>query len=63
MLNPQTRTFLLAVGCVFSLLAYGQERPVFEISTDKAYDPGQVPAYAGDHQAIYSHIDEQLPYH
>lgn len=40
-----------------------QERPRFAIETDDAYDPGSVPAYAGEHTAVYAHIDDSLHLH
>jgi acetylornithine deacetylase/succinyl-diaminopimelate desuccinylase-like protein len=39
------------------------ERPQFEITTDEAYDPSTVPAYAGRHDAVYEHIDASIDRH
>ncbi len=41
----------------------GISRPVFQIETDKAYNPAAVPAYGGDHSEVYAHIDQSLPAH
>jgi acetylornithine deacetylase/succinyl-diaminopimelate desuccinylase-like protein len=38
-------------------------RPRFEIATDEAYDASTVAPYAGDHAAIYAHIDANLDSH
>jgi len=38
-------------------------RPVFSISTSEAFDPEAVTAYAGNHDAVYAHIDENLDRH
>jgi acetylornithine deacetylase/succinyl-diaminopimelate desuccinylase-like protein len=35
----------------------------FGFQTDEAFDASSIPAYAGDHQAIYAHIDEHLDEH
>jgi acetylornithine deacetylase/succinyl-diaminopimelate desuccinylase-like protein len=43
--------------------AAGAERPKFPLESDKAYDPSRVPAYTGDHAAVYEHIDESLEQH
>lgn len=40
-----------------------QERPRFAIETDDVYDPGSVPAYAGEHSAVYAHIDDSIHRH
>ena len=40
-----------------------QERPRFAIETDDAYDPASVPAYAGEHAAVYAHIDDSILAH
>jgi len=39
------------------------ERPAFELATDAAYDVAGIPAYAGDHAAVYAHIDANLDRH
>lgn len=38
-------------------------KPQFTIDTDEAFDPSLVPAYAGEHTAIYAYIDEHLDDH
>lgn len=38
-------------------------RPVFELTTDRAYDFDAVPVYRGDHAAVYDHIDANLDRH
>ncbi len=38
-------------------------RPEFTITTDQAFDPASIPAYEGQHEAIYAHIDEHLEEH
>ena len=32
-------------------------RPAITFSTDEVFDAGAIPAYAGDHQDVYAHID------
>jgi acetylornithine deacetylase/succinyl-diaminopimelate desuccinylase-like protein len=54
---------VLACLLAVALSAVGQERPTFTIQTDAAYDPAQVPAYAGDHKAVYAHIDQSIVAH
>ena len=48
---------------VFGDSAPAQERPRFAIETAQAYDPSGVPAYAGEHAAIYARIDESIDDH
>jgi acetylornithine deacetylase/succinyl-diaminopimelate desuccinylase-like protein len=38
-------------------------RPRFEPSTEDAFDPASIVAYAGEHAEIYAHIDEHLEQH
>jgi len=40
-----------------------QARPVFTITTGEAFDPEVVPPYAGSHDAVYAHIDQNLERH
>ncbi|MCW8873404.1 MAG: M20/M25/M40 family metallo-hydrolase [Xanthomonadales bacterium] len=54
---------LLAWLLMIVQTAAGQDRPSFSIGTDEAYDPSVVPAYAGDHQDVYSHIDGSIDQH
>jgi acetylornithine deacetylase/succinyl-diaminopimelate desuccinylase-like protein len=46
-----------------ALLADAPVRPQFEITTDEAFDPSSIPAYAGEHPAVYAHIDASLERH
>ena len=39
------------------------KRPVFPFTTDERYEPQQVAAYAGDHSAVYAHIDANIEAH
>ncbi len=39
------------------------ERPVHQLATTEAYDVGAIPAYAGDHAAVYDYIDANLDDH
>jgi acetylornithine deacetylase/succinyl-diaminopimelate desuccinylase-like protein len=43
--------------------ALSSERPRFEVSTDEAFSTASVPAYPGDHEAVYRHIEEHLDEH
>ena len=38
-------------------------RPVFNLTTDAAYDIGSIAAYDGDHAAVYDYIDNNLDKH
>jgi len=38
-------------------------RPRFTITTEDAFDPASIPAYSGEHSAVYAHIDEHLEDH
>lgn len=51
------------VALIFVSSALGVERPRFTIDTEAAYDPSAIPAYAGDHADIYTHIDESIDEH
>ena len=39
------------------------ERPVHQLATTEAYDVGSIPAYDGDHAAVYDYIDANLDDH
>ncbi len=39
------------------------ERPTHQLATTEAYDVGAIPAYAGDHTAVYDYIDANLDRH
>ncbi|MCU0989083.1 MAG: M20/M25/M40 family metallo-hydrolase [Xanthomonadales bacterium] len=59
---------LAAVMPGFAAPAFGDsapapERPRFAIETEQAYDPSAVPAYPGEHAAIYARIDESIDDH
>ena len=41
----------------------GGPRPSFTFTTDEAFDPATVPAYAGDHGKVYAYIDAHLDEH
>jgi acetylornithine deacetylase/succinyl-diaminopimelate desuccinylase-like protein len=55
----------LFAALFLSLLLCGQvsARPQLEITTDAVFDPAAVPAFAGDYDAIYRHIDDNLEAH
>ena len=60
----------IALGLSFLLLlttlsagAAEPRRPTFTVSTERAYDASRVPAYAGDHEAVYAHIDQSIDRH
>jgi acetylornithine deacetylase/succinyl-diaminopimelate desuccinylase-like protein len=38
-------------------------RPAISITTQEAFDPGSVPAYAGRHDAVYAHIEANKAQH
>jgi acetylornithine deacetylase/succinyl-diaminopimelate desuccinylase-like protein len=40
-----------------------RDRPRFEVKSDEAFTADSVPAYGGDHPAIYRHIDDHLDGH
>ncbi len=59
---------LIAIACLTVLgttPAFAQRagEPVFQFSTNERYDASRIPAYRGDHQAIYRHIDANLDRH
>jgi acetylornithine deacetylase/succinyl-diaminopimelate desuccinylase-like protein len=61
---PKKRLPLLVlIALLAAAAALAQERPRFAITTDEAYDPASVPAYAGRHPAIYEHIDQSVGQH
>ena len=35
-------------------------RPRFELTTDEVFDAANIPAYSGNHDAIYAYIDDNL---
>jgi acetylornithine deacetylase/succinyl-diaminopimelate desuccinylase-like protein len=69
--NPRAVSAIAA--CAAAVLAFAavthaeaapaQERPRFTIATEQVYDPSEVPAYAGEHPAIYAHIDASIDDH
>jgi acetylornithine deacetylase/succinyl-diaminopimelate desuccinylase-like protein len=59
----KTLTAGLLVLCLQAMATNAQERPKFEISAAEAYDPAVVPAYAGEHKAVYDHIDASISGH
>jgi acetylornithine deacetylase/succinyl-diaminopimelate desuccinylase-like protein len=38
-------------------------RPTWDITTEEAFDASVIPAHAGDHAAVYAHIDANLEAH
>lgn len=53
-----------ATPLLFLALAAGQDsRPRFSISTAEKFDPEAIPAYRGNHEAVYRHIDSHLDHH
>lgn len=57
------RSLSLVLLLVAAVASHASSRPQFEISTDAVFDPAAVPAYSGDHDAIYRHIDANLDAH
>ena len=53
----------IAIVSLLFVSVSAAERPQFTIDTDSVYDPSQVAAYQGDHQAIYAYIDDSLEEH
>ena len=43
--------------------AASPSRPNFDLTTDKVFDPGAVPAYRGNHDEVYAYIDEHIDQH
>ena len=45
-------------------LAAGQDpRPRLDISTEEKFEAKAIPAYQGNHEAVYRHIDSHLDHH
>jgi acetylornithine deacetylase/succinyl-diaminopimelate desuccinylase-like protein len=53
----------LTAAALPSALQQGDLRPHFSLTTDEAFDVNTVPAYQGQHSAIYRYIDENLSDH
>lgn len=54
---------LLSVLCLQACGESGVERPSFTITSSETFDASAIPAYAGSHDAVYAHIDENLDEH
>jgi hypothetical protein len=53
-----------ALPFLFLALAAGQDpRSRFSISTAETFDPEAIPAYRGNNEAVYRHIDSHLDHH
>jgi acetylornithine deacetylase/succinyl-diaminopimelate desuccinylase-like protein len=39
------------------------ERPSYSVTTEAAFDAGEIPAYAGSHDAVYAYIDANIDAH
>lgn len=63
--NTLSTTAALAAFLVCSAVAGAQRpgEPVFPFSTDERYDAERIAPYRGTHEAIYRHIDANLPAH
>ena len=57
------RPLVLALLCVSTLAAQGQQSPSIRFTTDEAFDAASVPVYAGKHDDVYKHIDSNLQAH
>lgn len=55
--------FALFLASVLSFSAHAGDRPRFTIDSQAVYDPARIPAYAGEHSAIYAHIDSSQEEH
>jgi acetylornithine deacetylase/succinyl-diaminopimelate desuccinylase-like protein len=53
----------LLLSTLFAASLAAAERPRFTIETETFYDPSVVPAYEGEHPAVYDHIDRSLDDH
>jgi acetylornithine deacetylase/succinyl-diaminopimelate desuccinylase-like protein len=53
----------LAAALLMPGLAEPMDRPRFGIETEDSYEASTVPAYTGDHSAIYAHIDASIESH
>jgi acetylornithine deacetylase/succinyl-diaminopimelate desuccinylase-like protein len=62
---PCCRPLLLLAALTLGLAApaAGQVSSTFRFATDEKYDPASVPVYAGQHEAVYRHIDANLDRH
>ena len=57
-----------AVALLLPLAAWAEAppedpRPSFSLTTGEAFDAGSIPPYAGNHEAVYAHIDAHLKEH
>ncbi len=57
--------FCIMVAMLASAVASAAppSRPNFDLTTDRVFDPGAVPAYRGNHDEVYAYIDEHLDRH
>ncbi len=57
--------FCIMVAMLASAVASAAppSRPNFDLTTDRVFDPGAVPAYRGNHDDVYAYIDEHLDRH
>ena len=55
--------FALAAAPLATALAAGSPRPTYAWSTEEAFDPSAIKAYAGRHEAAYARIDADLDEH
>ena len=63
--------FLLIVSTTFLFLscaAYSDDessvrKPKFELKSERAFNPGDISAYSGEHEDIYAYIDANLDQH
>lgn len=57
----------IAGGLLISVLSLAGpaavHAPTFEVTTEAAFDPGSIPPYNGQHDAIYAHIDKHHDTH
>ena len=61
--QTRTPTLLLLSPFLFTLACSPPDPDRFTFETQDAFDAGAIPAYTGDHAAIYANIDQNLDAH
>ena len=61
--QTRTPTLLLLSPFLFTLACSPPDPDRFAFATQDAFDAGTIPAYTGDHAAIYANIDQNLDAH
>ncbi len=66
-MNTPTLRRLLALApallLAFASAAQAPREPVIRFTTDEAFDASRIPAYAGQHDDVYAHIDANIQDH